>query len=101
MVLLVLMDKSIGRIKKKILPILRRNGVARAGIFGSYARGSPKKGSDIDLLVEFSGRKSLFGLAGLKIGLEEQTRKKFDVLTYGSINYLLRGQILSEEVRIL
>ncbi len=95
------MDKNLSRIRGKILPILRKNGVSRAGIFGSHARGRPKKGSDIDLLVEFRGHKSLFDLVGLKLDLEEQTKRKFDVLTYGSINYLLKDQILKEEVRIL
>jgi predicted nucleotidyltransferase len=95
------MDSSLDRLKGKILPILRRNGVARAGIFGSYARGRPKKGSDIDLLVDFGERKSLFDLAGLKLDLEEKTNQKFDVLTYNSLNYLLKDQILKEEVRIL
>lgn len=95
------MKNDVGKIKEKILPILRRNGVSRAGIFGSYARGGQKKGSDIDLLVEFSERKSLFDLVGLKLDLEEKLNKKFDVLTYNSLNYLLKDQILKEEVRIL
>jgi len=41
------------RILKKELPHLRRKyGVRRIAMFGSFAKGSPKLRSDIDLLVE-------------------------------------------------
>ncbi len=92
---------EVMRIGLEIIPVLKKNGVEKAGIFGSYARGNQKSGSDVDLLVEFRGRKSLFDLSGLKLDLEEKTGKKFDVLTYNSINHLVRAQVLEEEVRIL
>ena len=53
--------------ERKIAFILRKNGVVKAGIFGSYARGEAKKNSDIDILIKFKGSKSLFDLSGLKI----------------------------------
>jgi len=88
-------------IKKKILPILRRYDVARAAIFGSFARGESKKSSDIDLLVEFKGEKSLLDLASLKITLEELLKMKVDVLTYNSLHPLLKERILDEQEVIL
>lgn len=33
--------------------ILKKYGVKRIGLFGSYVKGNQKKNSDIDLLVEF------------------------------------------------
>ncbi|MBU7048271.1 MAG: nucleotidyltransferase domain-containing protein [Theionarchaea archaeon] len=45
-------------------------------------RGEATEDSDIDLLVEFEGEKSLLDLAGLKIELEEILGKKVDVLTF-------------------
>jgi len=98
------MDKkseSIKSIKKKIIPVLKRNDVIKAGIFGSYAKDKIKKKSDIDILIKFKGRKSLFDLAGLKIELEEKLNKKVDVLTYRSIHPFIKDNILKEEVRIL
>lgn len=88
-------------IKRKILPILRRYDVARAAIFGSFARGESTERSDIDLLVEFKGQKSLLDLAGLKIALEELLKTKVDVLTYNSLHPLLKNRILSEQKVIL
>jgi predicted nucleotidyltransferase len=35
--------KSFNALKKIIVPILKKNDVVKAGIFGSYARGSIKK----------------------------------------------------------
>ncbi len=89
------------KLKKMLVPILKRNDVVHAGIFGSFARGDAKKSSDIDILVEFKGRKSLFDLAGLELKLEKKAGRKVEVLTYKSINPLLKRRILDEEVSIL
>ena len=39
-------------IKIKITPILERQGVNMAALFGSTARGEARKSSDIDLLIK-------------------------------------------------
>jgi len=93
--------ETLASIKRKIIPILKKNHVVKAGIFGSYARGDVKKKSDIDILIKFRGKKSLFDLAGLKIELEEKLNKKVDVLTYRSIHPFIKNNILKEEVPIL
>ncbi len=92
---------GIARIKKAITPLLRQNGVIRAGVFGSYARGQEKKSSDVDILVKFKGKKSLLSLSSLELKIEKKLKKKADVLTYNSINPHLKERILNEEVRIL
>jgi uncharacterized protein len=38
-------------IRRKIVPVLKKHNVTRAGIFGSYARGEQTKESDVDILV--------------------------------------------------
>lgn len=88
-------------IKSRVVPILKKHDVSRAGIFGSYARGKQNKQSDIDLLVEFKGEKTLIDLAAMELQLEQTIKKKFDVLTYNSINPLLKNIILSEEIKII
>ncbi|MDO9575578.1 MAG: nucleotidyltransferase family protein [bacterium] len=95
------MKTHTDKIRKKSLPVLRRYDVKRTAIFGSFARGENTEASDIDILVEFKGEKSLLDLAGLKIALEELLRMKVDVLTYNSLNPLLKERIISEEVVIL
>jgi len=93
------MKKDIERIKLKALPILKKYGVNKAGIFGSYATGKNKKNSDVDILIEFNG--SLLTLVGIEMELKKKLRKKVDLLTYGGINHLLKERILKEEIKII
>lgn len=92
-------SSAVRKIEKKIKPILVRNGVKRAGIFGSYSRGDQKKDSDVDILVEMKG--SLLDLVGLEIELKKILRMNVDLLTYKGVNPFLKKQILAEEVRII
>ncbi len=93
-------DRELREFKKLVTPVLKRNDVVRAGVFGSFARGEARKNSDIDILIEFKGRKSLLDLVGVKQELEEKLKRKTDVLTYKSIHPFLKEIILNEEVRI-
>ena len=92
---------NVEEIKKKILPILKQYGVAKAGIFGSVVRGEETKGSDIDILVEIKRRMSLLDFAGLKLELEEALGRKVDLGEYSVIKPIIKEEILSEEVAIL
>jgi len=92
---------TLKKIKQQILPLFKQYDVAKAGIFGSFARGENRKTSDIDILVEFKGKKSLLVLAALEIDVERKLGRKADVLTYNSIHPLLKEKILKEEVGIL
>jgi hypothetical protein len=93
---------TIKSLKRIIIPILKRNDVIKAGIFGSYARGEQKKRSDLDILIKYGKkRKSLLDLVRLERELKESLGKKVDVLTYNSLHPLLKERILKEEVKIL
>jgi predicted nucleotidyltransferase len=39
---------------KKVSSFLKKEGATKVAVFGFYARGEEKPGSDIDVLVEFS-----------------------------------------------
>ena len=92
---------NVEEIKKKIIPILKRHGVTRAGLFGSVVRGEETKESDIDVLVEIESRMSLLDFVGLKLELEDALEKRVDLGEYSAIKPIIREQILSEEVAIL
>ncbi len=93
---------KINEIKKKIVRILKKNKVVKAGIFGSYARGEEKKNSDVDILVEIDDPDmSLLGFIALKHKIEDMLRMKVDLVEYGAIKPLIKDRILNEEVRIL
>ena len=93
-------DKQLQRIAKIAVPILKKNGVVKAGIFGSYARGEAKKRSDIDFLVK-TKKMGLLEFAHIKVELEEKLKKKVDLVEYEMIKPLVKKDILADEVRIL
>jgi predicted nucleotidyltransferase len=93
------MNKEIEKMKPKIIEVLKKNNVKRAGIFGSYARGEQKKNSDVDIIVEFDG--SLFDFVGLKLELEKRLKKKVDLVEYAAIKPRIKNYILSDEVKMI
>lgn len=94
-------ENQIDKYKQAIVPILIKNDVDKAGIFGSFARGEAREDSDIDIRVHFKCRKSLFDLARLELELEKESKRKVEVITYSSINPLIKERILKEEVKLL
>ncbi|HIO95535.1 MAG TPA: nucleotidyltransferase [Campylobacterales bacterium] len=52
--------------------------IEKIGLFGSYARGEAGQDSDIDIFVKM--KPDLFGLVGLKQRIEEDLRKKVDII---------------------
>ena len=95
------MESQIEKYKEILLEILKKHEVKKASLFGSIVREEMTTDSDIDLIIEFKGDKSLLNLAALQIELEETLRLKVDILTYNSIHPLLKDQILAEQVEIL
>ena len=95
------MEKNFIIIAKKAVPILKKNGVRKAGIFGSYVHGKQRKTSDIDILVELKKGKSLLDFVGIKLEIEEALGKKVDLVEYNAIKPILREKILNEQVIIL
>ena len=91
---------QIEEIKNKIIPALQKHNITRAGVFGSTATGRARKGSDIDLLVEFGQQISLLEVVGIKYELEDLLGSKVDLVEYEAIKPRLRQRILLEEIRI-
>jgi predicted nucleotidyltransferase len=75
---------------EKIAQALKKQGARKIAVFGSYVREEEKPGSDIDILVEFSERKSLLELVRIERELSEVLGIKVDLLTEKSISpYLI------------
>lgn len=94
-------SRKIKHIALIAVPLLKKHGVARAGIFGSYARGEERKQSDIDLLIKIRGKKSLLDIVRLQLELKKHLKKPVDVLEYQEVHPYIKKRILAEEVRIL
>lgn len=80
-------------IEGRIVEILKPHGVRSIALFGSYARGEASTASDIDVLVEFSGRKTLFDIAGIEDELSEGLGLKVDLLTEKALSPYLAEEI--------
>lgn len=93
-------NKELEKIKPIIVKTLKKHGIKKAGLFGSYVRGEQKKNSDIDILIE-PPKGIGFGFAGIELDLENKLKKKVDLLSYNGLSNLLKKIILKEEVRII
>mgnify|MGYP000176879028 CR=1 FL=1 len=95
------MSLSIEHISKRIIPILIKHHISKAGIFGSVARGDNAVDSDIDLLVEVPSDISLLDFVGIKLELEDALNRKVDLVEYAALKQIIRENILKEQVPIL
>jgi len=91
---------TIKEIKTLVAPIALAYGTKRIALFGSYARGEAKPGSDIDLRIDKGNIKGLFQLAGFQRELEEKFSVPVDVITTGALSDDFLNRIKSEEVVI-
>ena len=90
------MNPRIKGIKKTIIQILRKHGIKKAYLFGSFARGEEKPESDIDIIAEFTERKSLLDIVGIERELTEVLGKKVDLLTEKFISPYMIDSIKKE-----
>ena len=73
---------TIEEIKKCIFQILKKYGIERAYLFGSYARNEANKNSDVDIMIVGGKRlKTLLDMAGFEIELKEMLKKDVDVIS--------------------
>jgi predicted nucleotidyltransferase len=94
------MDQS--EIKNIILSQLKEFDPLKIGIFGSFARGDNKKGSDIDILVEFKESPTLLTLIKLENDLSEILGIKVDLITTGALkNKRIKKSIKKDLIKIL
>lgn len=69
-----------------IINYLKSYNPDRIAVFGSYARKEDGPNSDIDILVSFSKRVSLFDLGGMKYDLTELLNRPVDLVTEKALN---------------
>ncbi len=74
---------------------LRKYGVKRIGLFGSYVRGTATAKSDIDFIVELE-RLTFRDYMGLALFLEDLFKRDVDLVTVTSIKPRLKPYIEKE-----
>ena len=77
-----------------------RYRIMNIGLFGSSARESMNKQSDIDIVVELE-KQDLFNLIGIKQDLEEEFNMAVDIVSYRKeMNQFLKNRIDKEAVYV-
>lgn len=80
--------------------LIEKYSVKTIGIFGSCIRGEQGKGSDIDILVEFTQPVGLITFIGLEEYLSDLLRLKVDLILKEGIKPRLKEYILREVVTL-
>lgn len=79
--------------------LLRRYPIRALGIFGSFARGDARPGSDIDILVEFTEPVG-FEVADLAMELEALLEHEVDLVSRGAISDRLLPYVEKDLVNV-
>lgn len=93
------LNEIMDRIKARKAYLQKRFKVRTIAVFGSFIRGEQKRGSDVDVLVEFEEVPGLDFFA-LWDYLERILKKKIDLTTKSALRKEITGKILNEAVYI-
>jgi predicted nucleotidyltransferase len=74
--------------------------VKEIGVFGSFVREEQRKGSDVDLLVEFEEPIGIFDFLDLEEYLSKLVGMKVDLVSKGALKPVVGERILKEVVFI-
>ncbi len=87
--------------KQTILQYLNPYNPNKVGIFGSYARGTEKENSDIDILINLQKQINLLELIELQLNLSDLLGIKVDLITERSLNKHLRPIIEKDIIYLI
>jgi predicted nucleotidyltransferase len=86
--------------RSQILQVAARHGARKVRVFGSVARGTAHRGSDIDFLVDMEEGRSLLDHAALIIDLERLLKRSVDVASERGLRRLVRKGVLKGAVAL-
>lgn len=90
----------LAELKKFKVTHQQKYGIEVLGLFGSYARGDARQGSDVDVVVKLT-KQDLFNIIGIKQDLEETLQLPVDVVSYRpSMDFFLKKCIDKEAVYV-
>ena len=90
----------LATIEKQKSVLANEFGVRSLALFGSFARQTANRQSDVDILVEFNRPVGLFEFARLKLYLEKKLGREVDLVTSEALRSEMRNIILREAVHV-
>lgn len=77
--------------------VIKKYGVRRLGIFGSFSRNEQNANSDLDLLVDFlPGKKNYDNFINLTYFIEDSIHRKVELITKESLSPYIGPHIKNE-----
>ncbi|MEL6562337.1 MAG: nucleotidyltransferase family protein [Bacteroidota bacterium] len=92
------LDDKLALLRKHLNQLKADYPIGKIGIFGSYAKGRQTSSSDLDILIEFSDRVTLFRMGGLQQELSKLFGMSVDLVPEDSIKPLIREEIINSVV---
>jgi uncharacterized protein len=89
-------DPLAREMRAEILRIAKANGAIRVRIFGSFARGTARPDSDLDLLIDLERGRTLLDLVAIKQDIEDLLGREVHVVTEAAVSPRIRDEILEE-----
>lgn len=93
-------DELLNDKREEVLRIAGKHGVGRVRVFGSVARGTATRDSDIDLLIEVDGPTTPWFPGGLVAELETLLGRRVQVVEPESLRDDVREHVLEEAVAL-
>jgi len=93
-------DRIMEKLRKNKPVVEKKYGVKNLEVFGSYIRGEQKKGSDLDILVEFHRTIDLFKYIELENFLSKKVGIKVDLVMKDTLKPRIKDGILKEAVPV-
>lgn len=92
----VALDQHRADIRRVVI----QHRAANARVFGSVARGRDKDGSDLDLVIDPTGRTTLMDVAAIQVELEALLGVPVDVVTPNALPDAFRESVLAEALPV-
>lgn len=89
-----MLKSELYRYKDEIEKICKEVGIKKLMLFGSTLTGDSTPESDIDLLAEFEGKRTLFTVIGAKHKFEDIFHVEVDLLTPMALSPYFRDEVL-------
>jgi predicted nucleotidyltransferase len=93
-------DDIIGDKRDQILALAARFGAYNVRVFGSVARGEARPDSDVDFLVEFQPKATIWDVVGLWQELGELLEREVDLSTDKTLLDDVRPYALKDAVQL-
>jgi hypothetical protein len=93
-------DQVLEALRRYRSEIKARFAIKHLSVFGSAARDELRDDSDIDVLVEFSGKATFDGYMDLKFYLENLLGRNVDLVTHDAVKPRMRPLTEQEAIHV-